>query len=149
MSEHDNVSELFAELDRRMNRKTPLNLWIKRVQANEQSFVDNPKRARRLVWMTGVRVVLFAATMLAVIWNSNLTGFATLLAPLLGAAACVAAMEPLVRALAYRNGWYAGRTALLDAYRDAERDGLNLSEWYWREWTHTMGLPKDLPRGGN
>lgn len=121
---HDRSEKLRADLERRTNKRSVFTWWVRRATADEESFVKDHQRARRLGRRTslnfgvGLVAVLVANYLvdwsLALIWVNGVYGLIT----------ATWASSALRRAHAFRDGWLDGRVEMMQALHQADRAGV-------------------------
>lgn len=99
----------------------------KRSRRNEQTLVDEPRRARRLMLRDlALFVIVIAATWI----DDTATGWLDLVALLIvGVYVGWGAFQTTRKMLAYRSGWLDGRAALIHSLAEARRRGLDGETW--------------------
>lgn len=113
--------------------------------ADEKVWVNRPDRVRRM-FVVDVAVGVVSIAAMAAIGNAG--GWVDTVARLfLGVYVGTRILARVRRAMAYRNGWLDGRTAMVLALGEAAKRGLDLDEWLTSEYERdaiVMGVSPDL-----
>jgi hypothetical protein len=122
----------FAALDRVMTRYTERSLRV------EAARINDVEQARRTVKLVPVKLLLVIGAMITVSWTFDAeSGWqrALWIVAWLGLSLAVSLVphHMMTRQMAYGRGWRAGRRAMLDSMREAERRGLTTEEWWEAE----------------
>lgn len=118
------LENIRADLDRQKNKRSMLNWWIKRAMADEECFVKDHQRARRLAGRTPLK---FVAGIVAVLIANYLVGWSLALIWVNGVYGLITATwasSALRRAHAFRDGWVDGRVEMMQALHQADRAGV-------------------------
>lgn len=101
----------------------------KRQLANEKTYVDNPRRLRRLfLWDVGTFIVILALVV-AEAWATESSMVDVFAIPLVILLLGRTLLARLVRARAYRNGWLDGRRQMIGSMTEAMRREMTIEQW--------------------
>lgn len=112
MNEHDpGLDDVYAELQRKWARRTPLNLLYEYSDRDERAYVDDPPRVRWIVLRSFAWIALGFVALIGIAAENALgdTGATLVIAFVIGRAAFITQR----RAQSYRNGWAKGRRDLV------------------------------------
>lgn len=118
---------------------TLVQSWLDKVRADEQAWVDDHRRARRLTIRCALWLLLALACTTVRVWGQP--GWVDAAGGLvLGAFAGVGAISIVRRGTAYRNGWLAGRHRMVLALVEAQDRGLPPEAWLQGERDRDLGV---------
>lgn len=110
-----------------MHKMSLLDRYAERSIENEQSYVDNPQRARRL-WKRDIAI--FITLLVAMIAEDFLDGLlGAFCNVIVGFGIGAAAFSSTRRALSYKSGWLRGRGMMFASMDEAMRRGFTMTEW--------------------
>lgn len=133
----DTYNELHEWFEREQRRwyNRPLAWLYQRSKADEESYVNDHQRARRLASRrTPVYLLLAVGGLLLAAFFVDWPWALMPVVAAYGAIGSVAAQSPRRRAEAYRNGWVAGRRELEQSIRENDRAGVPVEVILQQEW---------------
>lgn len=123
--------------------------WLAQVRANEEAWVADHRRAKRLTLHAVGWTALVLASIVVRTWLAPGSWADVAAGLLLGAFAGVGALGTVRRGIAYRSGWLDGRMRMVHALTEAQQRGMGLHDWLAGELDRdhaVLGLPPASPQ---
>lgn len=118
----------------------PMDRWLRKVQADEEAWVADHRRARKLVLRTYLWMALVLAAIVVRVWLAPGSWYDAAAGLFLGGWAGTGATTTVRRGLGYRSGWLKGRSALVASLGEAHRRGMDANDWLSLELARDYGV---------